>query len=70
MTETRPRQQQAQEESLPAQYINYVFFELDPLWRRLPDEERERGKQEFLRGRGGALWRDALAHVLAHGSTS
>ena len=48
MTETRTRQQQAQEEKLPAQYINYVFFELDPIWRRLPDEERERGRQEFL----------------------
>ena len=47
MTETRPRQQQADEEKLPAQYVNYVFFKLDPLWRRLPDEERERGKGEF-----------------------
>jgi chlorite dismutase len=48
MTETQSRQQQASEEKLPAQYINYVFFKLDPLWRRLPDEERERGKKEFL----------------------
>src|SRR5215208_825003 len=48
MTETRSRQQQAQEEKLPAQYINYMFFGLDPLWRRLRDEERARGKQEFL----------------------
>ena len=48
MTETRPRQQQADEEKLPAQYVNYVFFKLDPLWRRLPEEERERGKREFL----------------------
>src|SRR5215211_7268225 len=48
MTETRTRQQEAPEDELPAQYINYVFFELDPVWRRLPDEERERGKQEFL----------------------
>src|ERR671921_867779 len=48
MTETRTRQQQAQEEKLPAQYINYMFFGLDPLWRRLRDEERARGKQEFL----------------------
>jgi chlorite dismutase len=49
MTETRTRGQQAQEEKLPAQYINYVFFKLDPEWRRLSDEERERGKEEFLR---------------------
>ena len=48
MTETRPHRQEAQEEKLPAQYVNYVFFKLDPLWRRLPDEEREQGKREFL----------------------
>ena len=48
MTETSDRQQAAQEDKLPAQYINYVFFSLDPVWRRLPDEERERGKREFL----------------------
>jgi len=48
MTETHTREQQAQEEQLPAQYVNYVFFKLDPLWRRLPDEERELGKREFL----------------------
>src|SRR5215210_9509784 len=49
MTDARTRQQQGQDEKLPAQYINYVFFELDPLWRSLPEEEGERGKQEFLR---------------------
>src|SRR4028119_1276462 len=48
MTETSTRQQEAQEESLPAQYVNYVFFKLDPLWRRLPSDEREQGKREFL----------------------
>src|SRR5215203_389249 len=48
MTETRTQQQAAPEESLPAQYVNYVFFKLDPLWRRMSDEERERGKREFL----------------------
>ena len=53
MTETRTRGQQAQEEKLPAQYINYVFFKLDPEWRRLSDEERERGKEEFLRATQG-----------------
>jgi chlorite dismutase len=49
MAETRTQEQQAPEEKLPAQYINYLFFKLDPEWRRLPDEERERGKEEFLR---------------------
>ena len=48
MTQTKTRQQGTSEDKLPAQYINYVFFELDPVWRRLPDEERERGKREFL----------------------
>lgn len=48
MTETRAREQAQQEEKLPAQYINYAFFKLDPLWRRLPEEEREGGKREFL----------------------
>jgi len=48
MTETRAQAQTTGEEELPAQYVNYVFLKLDPLWRRLPDEERERGKEEFL----------------------
>src|SRR4028118_157060 len=48
MTETQTRGQQAQEEKIPAQYINYLFFKLDPEWRHLPDDERERGKREFL----------------------
>src|SRR5215210_9076243 len=49
MTETQARGQQAAEEKLPAQYINYLFFKLDPEWRRLSDEERGGGKEEFLR---------------------
>ena len=48
MTETQTRGHQAAEEKLPAQYINYAFFKLDPEWRRLPHEERERGNEEFL----------------------
>jgi chlorite dismutase len=48
MTETQTQQQSETQQKLPAQYINYIFFKLDPLWRRLPDEEREEGKQEFL----------------------
>jgi chlorite dismutase len=48
MTETRAREQRASEEKVPAQYINYIFFKLDPEWRRLPDEVRESGKKEFL----------------------
>ena len=48
MAETRTQDQRASEEKLPSQYINYLFFKLDPGWRRLPDEKRERGKEEFL----------------------
>lgn len=48
MTETQTRQQAEATQEAPAQYINYTFFKLDPLWRRLPDEEREHGKREFL----------------------
>jgi chlorite dismutase len=48
MTDTRTQRQTAPEDNLPAQYVNYTFFKLDPLWRRLPDEEREQGKREFL----------------------
>jgi chlorite dismutase len=48
MAETKTQQQTAPEESLPAQYVNYVFFKLDPLWRRLPDDEQEVGKRKFL----------------------
>ena len=48
MAETRTQQQSSQEEKLPAQYVNYLFFKLDPVWRRLEEEERGRGKKEFL----------------------
>jgi chlorite dismutase len=48
MTETRTQQQSSQEEKLPAQYVNYLFFKLDPVWRRLDEVERERGKKGFL----------------------
>lgn len=31
------------------QFINFCFLKVDPAWRRLPEEERSRGKQEFIR---------------------
>ena len=31
------------------QYINFAFYKIDPAWRRLPESERTKGKQEFLR---------------------
>lgn len=33
----------------PRQFVNFAFYKVDPAWRRLPREERERGKQEFAR---------------------
>ena len=29
------------------QYVNFAFYKVDPAWRRLPEEERRRGKQQF-----------------------
>ena len=30
------------------QFVKYTFFKVDPPWRRLPDEVRERSKGEFV----------------------
>ena len=30
------------------QYVNFAFYKVDPVWRRLPKEERKRGKCEFI----------------------
>jgi chlorite dismutase len=30
------------------QYVNFAFYKVDPAWRRLPAEERQRGKREFV----------------------
>jgi len=30
------------------QYVNFAFYKVDPVWRRLPAEERKRGKAEFV----------------------
>ncbi len=37
-----------EEKEVKRQYVNFVFYKLDPEYRRLPEEEREKGKQEFL----------------------
>lgn len=31
------------------QYVNFLFYKLDPAWRRLPAKEREQGKHDFCR---------------------
>ena len=30
------------------QYVNFAFYKLDPNWRRLPAEDRQRGKCQFI----------------------
>ena len=35
-------------EEITRQFVNFRFFRLDPLWRRLPESEKEKGRKEFL----------------------
>lgn len=30
------------------QFVNFRFFRVDPLWRRLPENEKEKSRREFL----------------------
>ena len=30
------------------QYVNFAFYKVDPAWRRLPAEDRKRGKCQFM----------------------
>jgi len=30
------------------QFVNFAFYKLDPAWRRLPEEDRQRGKCQFI----------------------
>lgn len=34
-------------EELPRQYVNFRFHKIDPLWLRLPENEKEKGRKEF-----------------------
>ena len=31
------------------QFVNFAYYKVDPQWRRLPKDERDAGKQEFIR---------------------
>lgn len=50
-----------QRKKLPTQFVNFVFFKVDPAWRRLSREEQDKGKQEFAsvvkeyQGKGGMM---------------
>jgi len=37
------------EEPAKRQFVNFGFYKVDPQWRRLPQDERDAGKQEFIR---------------------
>jgi len=37
------------EEPPKRQFVNFGFYKVDPQWRRLPQDERDAGKQEFIR---------------------
>lgn len=39
--------QTAQKRPAAQQYVSFLFYKVDPLWRRLPQAEREQGKKEF-----------------------
>ncbi|MBI3610314.1 MAG: chlorite dismutase family protein [Nitrospirae bacterium] len=39
----------AQKPPVAHQYVSFLFYKVDPLWRRLPPSEREQGKNEFIR---------------------
>lgn len=36
------------EERIPRQFISFAFYKLDPAWRHLPDDEKAKGRQEWI----------------------
>ena len=40
--------EQPQGETEAPRFVQFLFFKVDPAWRRLPDEERNRGKRQFV----------------------
>lgn len=43
----QPQAQQPQAETEAPRFVQFVFFKADPAWRRLPEEQRVRGRREF-----------------------
>jgi chlorite dismutase len=39
--------QSADKKAVRRQYVSFMFYKMDPAWRRLPQAEREQGKKEF-----------------------
>ncbi|HEV2348661.1 MAG TPA: chlorite dismutase family protein [Terriglobia bacterium] len=42
-----PRKEIAAEDNR-RQFVNFAYFKVDPAWRRLGEEERQRGKSQFI----------------------
>ena len=43
-----PEPSQSAGEDTRRQYVNFVYYKVDPVWRRLPAEDRKRGKCQFI----------------------
>ncbi len=43
-----PKATETKKEQPRRQYVNFVYYKVDPAWRRLPEEERKRGKYQFI----------------------
>ncbi len=43
-----PRTKERAETDERRQYVNFGFYKVDPAWRRLPAEDRKRGKFQFI----------------------
>jgi chlorite dismutase len=47
-TMTQPQQEaEKKEPPVKRQFVSFMFYKVDPAWRRLPPSEREQGKKEF-----------------------
>jgi len=46
--QTDEQTQTKDEKKVPRQFVNFSFFKLDPAFRRLPQEEIDKGKKEFM----------------------
>jgi chlorite dismutase len=44
---TKPKNAEGTGADERRQYVNFAFYRVDPAWRRLPAEERQRGKRQF-----------------------
>lgn len=47
MTESKKKESTTAEDNR-RQYVNFAYYKVDPAWRRLPAEERKRGKCQFI----------------------